>query len=272
MTGPRRARVVSSRDRGATLPLTEGIEYLVCEVERSIGMKSREGWVWLLLVVTFQALLAGPLSQSASAAETPCVQGLVFKFDGTYYEGDAQNPVALRGAAASIEAKKANLCDENFTIDSRTSSSWAMLATGIGDTACGGQQYAQIGYAHRIHTDDVKVFRFFWQWTRKSPDCSPATRFWSNGTDGPFAGTTYDFKVSRYLSDDHLHMLINDGAIDTPCNVDGTCAETNYDPLGSGGWQEPFQAQFLEEIHSLELDYAGTNAGRVDYTDVRERV
>lgn len=158
------------------------------------------------------------------------------------------------GSKARIEVRPVDLCNAQEPRET-FSSTWVMVYNGS------GTGWAQIGWDKKSSAPGTQR-RFFWQWVKDIRDNPPNVRtfFWGS----PENGTFYDFRVSRYPSDGHLHM-IRDGS-QAPDNDNGIPAETSFDHLNA--WNGILSA-FSNEVFDRQNDVPGTNSNRMGFRDVQ---
>lgn len=168
----------------------------------------------------------------------------------------------VRGAKADITLRDGALCIPNPTSDTSVST-WVMVR-GRDSTF----RYAQIGYRqHRFFQNPnwVTVKEYFIQYI----NCSSLFGCYGTSNDlvdeawgTPVAGQTHNFKVSRWNSDSHIHLLFDGSSPSCPPACDEV---TPWDPLN---WDNPV-GQWMEESHNTGSDVPGVSANPVDFDGVR---
>jgi hypothetical protein len=202
----------------------------------------------LILALVFGgALLAGETTtgvRTAKAATAGCGTAQA-RFVGRTFDPSGYEPW---GAQANITRRvHPDLCTSGAATDS---SVWAMLA-GDGPTS----QYAQIGfiYANYLSTP----LEFFWEYSKCS-GCAFGQHFWGQ----PGLDVQKNYKVLRFASDGHLHMILDN--TQAPCDATYGCAETPFDPLNA--WPGTNSEWYSETQHPGD-DVFGL-AGTGNLTDV----
>jgi hypothetical protein len=134
------------------------------------------------------------------------------------------------------------------------------------DSAC---RFAQVGYTYERHYNEnwelVAGKWFFWEYDNEDNAslCRNAVKvIWGS----PQPNAYHSFKVSRFDSDGHLHLFMDDAA--PPCGAGGQgCPETPFDPLN---WNNPVGAWF-EEGTDLGTDVPGSVSDPTDFTIVETK-
>jgi hypothetical protein len=171
---------------------------------------------------------------------------------GPYHQGKKFDvSVELDAIQADVEARSPGLCNGS-TVNQKFSGQSPMVYR---DSLEG---WAQIGV---WHNDSLCCFRYFWQWKR---DAGSATH---TGTWGlPTTGSIYNFKVIRFDSDGHLHMLWGDPDKVPPSNQDGFDPETTFDPHVEWDFQ---RAEAFSEVTYVGNDIAGTDSNRASFRNIQ---
>ena len=121
--------------------------------------------------------------------------------------------------------------------------------------------WAQIGY---LHKNQGVAYRFFLQWTEAvDPNTGLALglveRIWGD----PLEPSVHNFKVSRYDSDQHIHLLLDDAPPTCPgCAGDSV---TDFDPFDVWFF---VQGQWFGETKHSGSDVPGTSTLPADFTTV----
>jgi len=118
-----------------------------------------------------------------------------------------------------------------------------------------GGGYAQIGFTLK---NAGTYLRYFWEWTKTG------NPFYQSYFGIPSVGLSNNFKVSRYPSDGHFHLLLDNDA--PPCNTDGVCPQTNFDPLVQ--WSGRNNQWYGETFHPGD-DVAGLVDSKNDFSSVQ---
>jgi len=222
----------------------EALEVVIEVAEVSRSRAWRVFWALLLLRILV-------IPAEAHGAQSHCAQKGPW-FDGVqYFPGNGD--YSVRGAKADIEIKTGDLCSSEGTTESAT---WSM----VNDS--GLQGWAQIGYLNRSASPTLV---YFWQWMK---DTNPPPGQEVKTATGLFGNPQVDaqrvFRVERLGSDGKLHMYL--GGDEAPCNSQGDCAVTPFDPLNV--W-DGTAAEWYGETSWGGSDVPGTTNDRTDFESVR---
>jgi hypothetical protein len=201
------------------------------------------------LVLSLLLIFSHSLTPSTNAATGGCgVEGP--HFAGVKY-APGNGSYAVRGSKAKIDIQIADLCTNQ---GGTFSNAWAMVASA---DATG---WAQIGYI--VTTPSEPELHYFWQWMKDGTvGGSPSgTYLWGS----PDAGSEKTFKVERLGTTGHLHMYL--AGSEAPCNPDGPCAETSFDPLQA--WNGT-QAQWFGETGWAGSDVVGVVGDKANVDNVQ---
>jgi hypothetical protein len=157
------------------------------------------------------------------------------------------------GVQSNIEARSPALCS---SVSTERFSLGTVLIGGNG----GADGYAQIGWTRDTN---LCCLRFFWQW-QQSDGSTVHTGFWGS----PSVGTRYNFKVTRLASDGLLHMNYLDPDQRPPCNQNGFCPETNFDPHSA--WSG-HHAEVFGEVNYPGNDMPGLAGAKAEFAQIQVR-
>jgi hypothetical protein len=198
---------------------------------------------FLPLAVVVLALITVPSPASAgrtSSASTPCIT-----VHSNYFDGFKNNPALsgstyYEGASAYIVSRKPYVCGE---FDH--SGAWAMI--GGANKDC---DYAQAGYMYG--ENDVGAFNL-WEFAQYN-NCSSHRTYWF---PNPLAtGVKVAYRALYTPSCGCINMSFN-GA---------NFLATPWDPWAPGGWQIPFDTQFMGEVTTSDDSMPGTPTAKASFS------
>jgi hypothetical protein len=187
---------------------------------------------------------AGARPTETAGAVSPCNGNGFHTLVGAIIQPIA--PAYLYRVQADIRTRNPGLCGTGGD-----SSAWTMLTNENG--------YAQIGWLRNLNLSSP-TRRYFWEW-RKSNSSTRYYYQWGN----PDIDTYHNYRVSRYDSDNHLHMILDGSS--APCNGNNVCPHTDFDPFVA--WNR-MEAQVMGETADLNDDIPGDTSDPNYFDNIQE--